>query len=550
MTCGGCGDHVRSLLEAAGVDGISVDWRRGVARFGWPDDVEEAGLRSQVEAAGYHPGALRVLDTADPAARPLPVGPAEADYGLLILGAGSAAFAAAIRARDGGQRVALVEAGTLGGTCVNVGCVPSKTLLHAAELYCAAGHHPFAGLETSAGRVDLAALITQKDALVGALRQEKYANLVAAHGFEILPGHARFVDPRTVEVDGSPVRAGVVLIATGASAAAPPIPGLAEAGYLTSNTALSLEELPRRLGVIGGGFIGLELGQFFTHLGVEVTMFSRSARIASGEEPEVSDALAAVLRRQGTAIHAPAQITAVELSHAKRRFRQDHLIYRVHAVVDGRAVSVEVDELLVATGRRPNTEGLGLEAAGVDVDAHGAVIVDQHLRTTNPHVFAAGDVTPSPQYVYVSAYEGALAADNALLRANRVADYTALPRVTFTAPQLAAVGLTETQARAAGYQIRTAVLPLSAVPRAVVNRDTDGLVKLVAHQTSGLLLGASVLAPGAGDVIQAAVLATKYGITVTELANTFHPYLTMAEALKLAAQTFDRDVTKLSCCAA
>jgi len=537
MTCTDCEHHVTAALEGAGAEQVSADFRRGVARFTWPEGTAEARLRAAVTRAGYTPGTLRAESPGVPAAPR----EGEADYDLLVLGAGSAAFAAAIRGRDAGYRVALAEAGTLGGTCVNVGCVPSKALLAAGAAYWAAGHHPFAGITTSAGPVDLAALVAQKDELVAALRQEKYADLVSAYGFEILPGHAAFTGPGTVEVAGRVIRPGAVLIATGASPAAPPIPGLAQAGYLTSTTALDLKQVPERLAVIGANAVGLELGQFFGHLGSAVTFLDVAGRIAPFEEPEVSQALTGVLRGQGATVHTSARILAVE---------RDGDVRRIRATVDGQDVVVEADEILVATGRRPKTAGLGLEAAGVAVDARGAVVTDAQLRTSNPRVWAAGDVTPAPQFVYVSAYHGALAAGNALLGQGQEVDLAGLPRVIFTTPPAAGAGLTEVQARDAGYQVTTSVLPATAVPRALVNQDTSGVTKLVADAGTGELLGASVVGEGAGDVIQSAVLAIRHHITAAELAATFHPYLTTAESLKLAAQGFTRDVARLSCCAA
>ncbi len=537
MTCTGCEHHVAAALERAGAEQASADFRLGVARFALPWGVDEAGLRAAVTQAGYTPGTLRAESPGAPAAP----GTGDGDYALLVLGAGSAAFAAAIRGRDAGYRVALAEAGTLGGTCVNVGCVPSKALLAAGAAYWAAGHPRFAGITTSAGPVDLAALAAQKDDLVAALRQEKYADLVEAYGFEVLPGHAAFTGPDTVEVAGRVIRPGAVLIATGASPAAPPIPGLAEAGYLTSTTALDLKAVPARLAVIGASAVGLELGQFFGHLGSAVTFLEVADRIAPFEEPEVSLALTEVLRGQGATIHAPAQVLAVERDGDARRVR---------ASVDGTETVIDADEILVATGRRPNTAGLGLDAAGVATDTRGAVVTDERLRTANPRVWAAGDVTGAPQFVYVAAYHGALAAANALLGEDRAADLAGLPRVIFTTPPAAGAGLTEAQAEAVGYQVTTSVLPASAVPRALVNHDTAGVTKLVADATTGVLLGASVVGDGAGDVIQSAVLAVRHHITAAELGATFHPYLTTAESLKLAAQAFTRDVARLSCCAA
>lgn len=538
MTCTDCEHHVTAALQSAGAEQVSADFRRGEARFTWPGGAAEAGLRAAVTAAGYTPGVLRAEPSA---AVPAAVGGGAVDFDLLVLGAGSAAFAAAIRGRDAGYRVALAEAGTLGGTCVNVGCVPSKALLAAGAAYWAAGHPRFAGITTAAGPVDLAALVAQKDELVAALRQEKYADLVGAYGFEVLPGHAAFTGPDTVEVAGRVIRPGAVLIATGASPAVPPIPGLAQAGYLTSTTALDLKAVPRRLAVIGANAIGLELGQFFGHLGAVVTFLEVADRIAPFEEPEISAALTGVLAGQGATVHAGAQIRSVE---------RDGDVRRIRAAVDGEELVIDADEILVATGRRPNTEGLGLAAAGVATDARGAVLTDARLRTANPRVWAAGDVTPAPQFVYVSAYSGALAAGNALLGEAREADLAGLPRVIFTTPPAAGAGLTEAQARAAGYQVTASVLPATAVPRALVNRDTAGVTKLVADAATGELLGASVVGEGAGDVIQTAVLAIRHHITAAELAATFHPYLTTAESLKLAAQAFTRDVARLSCCAA
>ncbi len=464
-------------------------------------------------------------------------------YDLAVIGAGSAAFAAAIRATETGHRVVLVEQGILGGTCVNVGCVPSKALLRAGELAWAAGHHRFAGLDTSSGPVSLEALVSQKDDLVDTLRQAKYADLVGEYGFDVVPGHARFTGADSIEVDGKPLKARTYLIASGASPVAPPIEGLAQAGYLTSTTALEVKAVPRSLIVIGANAIGLELGQFFIHVGSQVTFVEVAQRIAPFEEPEISDAFRGVLADQGATVHTGAQV--LHVARAKHGGHVD-----VSLDVGGRQVIVVGEEVLVATGRRPNSADMGLEEAGIEVDSRGAVMVDDTLRTSNPKVFAAGDVTGAPQFVYVSAYEGVLAVDNALLNADRKIDFTGLPKVTFTAPQIASAGMTEEQARDEGYEVDTSALPLDAVPRALVNRETRGLVKLVAEVGTGRLLGASIMADGAGEVIQSAVLAIRHGLTVKELAATFHPYLTMAEGIKLAAQGFSRDVGKLSCCAA
>ena len=462
------------------------------------------------------------------------------DFDLVVIGAGSAAFAAAIKASERGARTALVERGEIGGTCVNVGCVPSKALLRAAEVVHQAGNHPFIGIQTSTGAVDFGALVGQKDELVGRLRREKYLDLVEAYGFDVIRGDARFSGPTTIEIDGRTIAAGAFVVATGASPSVPPIPGLEVAGFLTSTTALELDTLPSSVAVIGANAIGLELGQLFLHLGSDIVFLDVAERIAPFEEPEISEAMAAALLDEGAQVFASASVTAVSGGNGGRV---------VEALVDGHALRLPVAQVLVATGRVPNTAGLGLEAAGVEVGSRGAIVTDDGMRTSNPRVFAAGDCTDSPQFVYVAAYEGALAAENAL-GGSRVVDLSALPRVTFTSPQIASAGMTAAEAIASGFEVKHTVLPLYAVPRALVNRDTRGLVKLVADARTDRLLGASMMAEGAGDVIHSAVLAIKTGMTISALAETFHPYLTMAEALRLAAQTFTRDVSQLSCCAA
>lgn len=536
MTCDGCEDHVGDALAAAGLADVSVDWRRGLAAGTDTGSFDAAKAAEALEGSNYEIVSVSVPDD-EPA---IPKASEDQDYDLLILGSGSAAFAAAIKAKDLGATVAIIEKGTIGGTCVNIGCVPSKALLRPAELYHQAGHSPFAGVETSSGGVDMNALIASKDELVGVLRQEKYANLLDVYDIDLIQGTARFTGPDRVEVDGRPVTAGRFLISTGASSWVPPIEGLDDTRYLTSTTALELTELPGDLIVVGANAIGLELGQLFAHLGTKVTWVEALDRIAPFEEPEVSSIMRGHLEAEGARVYEGAM--------AKRAGRDGDRVWL--EIEHGDSMThLEADQLLMATGRRANTANLGLDAAGVDTDARGAVIVDTGLATSNPLVWAAGDVTTTPQFVYVAAASGNIAAENALRGAGRTIDLRTMPSVTFTTPSIASVGLTEEAAHKAGHPVMTSLLPLDAVPRALVNRDTTGVVKLVADESTGELLGAHVMAEGAGDVIQAAVVAMSYHATVDEIAAMFHPYLTMAEALKLAAQTFNKDVKTLSCCA-
>ncbi|MBI3970225.1 MAG: mercury(II) reductase [Chloroflexi bacterium] len=555
MTCESCNRHVERALAASGARDVHADYRNGEAVFTVDRGTAVAPLAQGVAAVGYRPGTVEVLSDGPAGApaeapvdvrlpapqRPRVAKGADDGYDLAIIGSGSAAFAAAIKARDAGARVVMVERGTLGGTCVNTGCVPSKALLRAAEAYWQTQHHRFAGFQAQVGPVDLRKLVAQKRELVDALRKEKYQDLIGVYGWEVRQGTATFADATTLHVDGATLQANAYLIATGASAAVPPIPGLAEAGYLTSTTALQLEAVPDSLAVIGANAIGLELGQLYRHLGSRVTLFEVLPRIAPFEEPEIGETLAEALQEEGMEVVPAAQIRRVGGGAEDKK--------QIVATVGGCERTWEVAEILVATGRRPNTKDLGLERAGIETDRRGAIVVDETLRTTNLRVWAAGDVTPAPQFVYVAAYEGALAAENSLNGADRRVDLRAVPRVTFTSPQIAAVGLTEAQAREQGHEVKVSVLPLHAVPRALVNRETHGLFKLVADAQTDRLLGAHILADNAGDVIHAATLALKFGLTIADLVGTFAPYLTMAEGLKLAAQTFDKDVAVLSCCA-
>ncbi len=462
-------------------------------------------------------------------------------YDLAIIGSGSAGFAAAIRARDLGADVAMIERGTVGGTCVNVGCIPSKAQLAAARHRYEAGHNRFPGITTSTDGVALAELVAAKDGLVAEMRQEKYLDLIDHYGWDLLRGTARFTDPETLLVDDEPLQAERYLIAAGASPAVPPVAGLAEVDYLTSTSALELTVLPESLIVVGGNYLGLEFAQLFARLGTRVTLVEVLERIAPFEEPQASAVLADVFAAEGIDVVTGALVNRVEARDGKKL---------VYTQVDGAERSFAAAELLIATGRRANTDLLALENAEVGTNGRGQVEIDPTLRTTNPRVFAAGDVTAAPQFVYVAAHMGATAAQNALENGERTIDYSALPRITFTSPQIAAAGLTDEQATEQGIECSCRTLSLEHVPRALVERDTRGIVKLVIERASRRVIGATVVAEGAGDVILAAVYAIQFGLTIDQIGETWAPYLTMSEGLKLAAQVFDRDVALLSCCAA
>jgi len=471
-------------------------------------------------------------------------------YDLAIVGSGGAGFAAAITARRLGASVVMVEAATVGGACVNAACVPSKALLAAAEAReVALTAQRFPGITATAGPVAMGDLIAGKEALVLALRAGKYLDLADEYGWRILAGTARFAGTRSAPVldvdlhDGGTTRieAARYLLATGSAPTLPAVDGLAEAGYLTSATAMQLDRLPASMIVLGGGAVGLEQAQLFARLGTEVTVVESWGRLAPAEEPEVSQAIAQVFTGEDITVHTGASATRVTRGGG-------HLTMMI-TDLSGTKKALKAEHLLAATGRRPVTAGLNLSGAGVETGDRGQIVVDAQLRTGNPRVFAAGDVTGAPQFVYVAARQGSIAADNALTGAGRVFDDNHLPRVTFTSPAIASVGLTCRQAAQTGYVCDCRVLPLEAVPRAVVDRDTRGVIKLVADTTTGRLLGVHAVCDAAGELAATAVYALAANMTVAQVAELWCPYLTMAEGLKLAALSFTRDVAKLSCCA-
>ena len=461
-------------------------------------------------------------------------------FDLAVIGAGSAGFSAAIRGAELGAWVALVGFGTIGGTCVNVGCVPSKTLIRATEaLHQARGAARFNGLRATASVVDWGAVIAQKDDLVQDLRRAKYQDLLGAYpSISYHDGPARLTG-EGVTVNGEVLAADKVIVATGTAPAPAAIPGIGDVPVLTSTTAMEMERLPASLLVVGGGFIGCELAQMFARAGVAVTVVTRS-RLLPQAEPEIGEALAGVFHEEGLTVIGGGAYRAIRRTPTGIALTVD---------VAGRVETIAAEKILVTAGRRPNTRDLGLEDVGVTLAADGAVKVDEHMRTSRPGTYAAGDVTGRDQFVYMAAYGAKIAAENAIKGDTRAYDATAMPWVVFTDPQAAGVGLTEAEARAQGLDVRTSTLDLAHVPRALAARDTRGLIKLVAEKGTDRLLGAHILAPEGGETIQTAAMAIKGGLSVAALAETLFPYLTTVEGLKLAAQAFDKDVSLLSCCA-
>ena len=466
-------------------------------------------------------------------------------YKLVILGQGSAAFAAAIKANDLGVKTAMVGGsatrGTVvGGTCVNVGCVPSKRLITVGTLFHNASDNSFEGIHYSKGKLNFRQVIQQKDDLVRRFRKEKYANVLKnLKQVTYYKTIGSFVSKTEVKVGNESLTGDKFLIATGAKANVPNVKGIESVGYITNEEALSLKELPESMCVIGGRALGLEFAQMYAQLGTDVTVLQRSVRILPDGEPEVSDVLTEHLEEMGIAIH-----TDVSLNWVSKKGNRKI----VNASVDGKAFNVSCEQLLLATGRTPNTNHLDLPNAGVKTDEHGFIVVNDEMQTSAPHIWAAGDVIGEPMLETIAAKEGAIAVGNAFGQERKKIVFDEVPSAVFTYPEVAKVGLTEAQVEERGIRCSCSVLPLDLVPKASIIGETRGVVKLVINRETKRILGLHIVAPHAADLIHEGLLAVKFKLTIDNIIDTVHVFPTLSEGVKLAAQSFYKDVGQLSCC--
>lgn len=475
-------------------------------------------------------------------------------YDLVVLGSGSTAFAAALRAAEMGKTAVMTEARTVGGTCVNRGCLPSKNLIEAAKLVHEARHPRYPGIEPCEVKFDFGELIRQKDDLISGYRNERYmGRLDESENIEIARGRVAFVDEGAVDVGGRRVEGGEFLVALGSTPVAPEIEGLDEVPYMTSDLLTSeedieLTELPETLVIVGGGYIALELGQMFSRFGSRVTILERSDQVLRhGYEPQVGRAVQGILREEGVDVRTDAKI---------RRVRRADQGPRPGVAVELESgEEVRAERLLVATGRRPNTEGIGLEKAGVETNGHGEVVVDEFLRTSAPHVFAAGDVIGdqlgSQMATPVGAKDGTAVAENAFADDGRMhpVDHSVIPRAIFTEPQVGIVGVTEEEAIARGHRCWCRTIPMDLVPRAGAIYAPRGIIKMVADTDTDKVLGVSMVGESAAEVIHEAAMGLRFEATIEDFVDMIHVYPTMAEALKIAAISRHKDPAKLSCCA-
>jgi pyruvate/2-oxoglutarate dehydrogenase complex dihydrolipoamide dehydrogenase (E3) component len=467
----------------------------------------------------------RLLDQVHPDdwSNPRPKG----RYDLVVIGGGTAGLVSAAGAAGLGARVALVERHLLGGDCLNTGCVPSKAIIAASRAWHTVRNGEEMGAAPPIGTGDFGRVMERMRRLRADIAPNDGAPRLRDLGVDVFLGEARFVAADAVEVDGARLAFKRAVIATGARAAAPPIAGLAEAGYLTHETVFSLTQLPRRLAVIGAGPIGCELAQAFSRLGSQVTVFDVVPRVLPREDEDAAALIAEVLRRESVRLELGGAIEEVQSKGA------------VKVVRFGRDDRIAADEVLVAAGRVPNVDGLGLEAAGVEHDAKG-VKTDDHLRTTNPRVYACGDVASPLQFTHAADAQARLVLRNAFFFGRGKVSSLLIPSCTFTSPEVAHVGLHAAAAEEQGLQVQTIRVELADVDRARLDGGTDGFLKLHVKAKSDRLLGATLVAPRAGDLIAELCVAMRAGVGLKTLADTVHPYPTLSEVVKKAADAWNR----------
>ncbi|MCH9699003.1 MAG: mercury(II) reductase [Gammaproteobacteria bacterium] len=546
MTCSSCAAGIEKQLNALDGVNIKVSHPEGVGHLKVKSKISLDSLIEQIEAKGYQVTALDQDKVVTDSKSPTATNNGQQLH-VAIIGTGSGAFACAIKAVENGAKVTMIERNPIiGGTCVNIGCVPSKIMIRAAHIAHLQKNHAFNGIKKQTPVIHRKQLLAQQQARVEELRAAKYENVLETNpSIRLVKGDARFKDSNTVIVDQAhgetiEIHADRFLIASGASSSTPPIPGLAETPYWTSTEALEADTLPDHLIVIGSSIVALELAQAYLRLGSRVTLLARHS-ILFNEDPAIGAELHRILEEEGMSILTHTEAEAV--SYKKGLFSSG----KFH-IKTTKGHTLKSDQLLIATGRPPNTKDLALDQAGVKIDKGGAIHIDDHMRTNVEHIYAAGDCSNQPQFVYVAAAAGTRAAIN-MTGGDAAINLSVMPAVMFTEPQMATVGLTEAQAHQHNIETESRMLPLEHVPRSLANFETKGFVKLVMETHSQRLLGAQILAPEAGEMIQTAVLAIHNQMTIDDLAGLLFPYLTMVEGIKLCAQTFSKNMNELSCCA-
>lgn len=455
-------------------------------------------------------------------------------YNLIAIGGGTGGLISAAGSAGVGGRAALIESHLLGGDCLNVGCVPSKALVSAARAAAAARRAGEFGIETGEVRVDFGTVMERMRRLRAEISPaDSVARFSRELGVDVYIGRARFTGRNSVEVNGKTLTFAKAVIATGGRAAIPPIAGLAEAPYLTNATVFNLTALPERFAVIGAGPIGMELAQCFQRLGAQVTVLVRGDRILAKEEPDAARVVQESMERDGVEFRFKSETTEVTALGDGHRvavaFRED-----------GTEQTQEFDALLLATGRKPNIAGLGLEQAGVEADPRMGVQVDDHLRTTNPDIFAVGDVAGSYQFTHMADFMARIAIRNALFFGRDKLSDLIVPWCTYTDPEVAHVGLYERDLEAQGIAYEAFTKKFEHVDRAVLEGETNGYVRILVKADSDTILGATIVGPHAGDMISEITVAMKAGMGLGSLASVIHPYPTWAEAIRQSGDAYNK----------
>lgn len=463
-------------------------------------------------------------------------------FDLLIIGGGAGGFGAAIRANELGAKTAMVNSGLpVGGTCVNVGCVPSKTLLYAGEVLHLAKHHGVPGIELDIKKFDFKKVVQDEISLVETLRKEKYEKVLQSlPGVTFYEGKARFVSKNEMVVNRQTLHSERFVIAAGSTATVPPIDGISETGFVTHIEALRLSEQPKDLIIIGAGPLGLEFAQMYARFGTKVTLLKRSVPLLPISEEELAEQLVRIFEQEEITVKR-----GLEFRSARKENGEKVITY----LLDGKEEQVSADEILLAAGKTPNTSGIGLDNAGVETDKRAAIIVNEFLQTSQPHIFAAGDVAVLPLRLEITAaHEGTLAAENALTGSQKGIDYDTVPFTVFTDPQFAGVGPTEEELikRLGACSCRT--LSFESVPKGIITRRTEGLIKMVIHPETRRIHGVHILSPYAGELIAEAMMLVRNKNTIDDVVDSLPMFPTLSEAIKLVALSFTKDISGLSCC--
>ncbi len=452
-------------------------------------------------------------------------------YNLVVIGAGTAGLVTAAGAAGLGAKVALIEKHLMGGDCLNVGCVPSKCMIRSArtvgELHKAAE----LGIHVTGTEVDFAAVMERMRRLRSEISHVDSALRFRDLGVDVFLGTGRFINHHTIEVEGKRLHFKKAVIATGARAAKLPIPGLEAAGYLTNETVFSLTKCPQRLAVIGGGPIGCELAQTFQRLGSQVILLHKNPQILDKEDEDAAGIVYQTLLEENIQIILNSKINQVDKQGDKKV-----ITYQIN----GKSEQLEVDEILIAIGRQPNVESLNLEAAGVEYDQRKGVIVDDRLQTSNPHIYAAGDICMNWKFTHAADAAARIAIQNTLFLGQKKLSDLVMPWCTYTDPEIAHVGLSEKQAKKQGIAIDTFFIPLEKVDRAIADQETSGFAKIHVQKNSDKILGATIVASHAGDLIHEITLAMTAKIGLGKIASVIHPYPTQGEVVKKAADAYNR----------